>query len=341
MQIAIVGFGFMGRMHFANWSRCEGVDIVAICEQNPNVLQNLNNPIGNIEGLPVAIDLSRVNLYSDLSEMLAAERLDAVSITLPTHLHADCSIRALQAGVHVLCEKPMALTIDQCDSMIEAAQRSGKHLMIGHCIRFWPEYVKAKELIDSGHYGRVLAASFRRLTAAPIWSSGNWLTDEQRSGGMPLDLHIHDADFIQSLFGLPTAVCSHATLQNDSITHIHTLYDYRDKRAIGAEGSWLPTPSFGFQMSFDILLEKATVVYDCTCRPTFRLCPADDQPVTPPLADGDGYAREIAHFAALIQGKTTDPVITPAQSRDSVRMIEAERLSATTGRPVELTPHNP
>lgn len=94
MQIAIVGFGFMGRMHFANWSRCEGVDIVAICEQNPNVLQNLNNPIGNIEGLPVAIDLSRVNLYSDLSEMLAAERLDAVSITLPTHLHADCSIRA-------------------------------------------------------------------------------------------------------------------------------------------------------------------------------------------------------------------------------------------------------
>lgn len=99
---------------------------------------------------------------------------------------------------------------------------------------------------------------------------------------MPLDLHIHDADFIQYLFGLPTAVCSHATLQNDSITHIHTLYDYRDKRAIGAEGSWLPTPSFGFQMSFDILLEKATVVYDCTCRPTFRLCPADDQPVTPP-----------------------------------------------------------
>jgi len=336
MRIAVVGFGFMGRMHFANWSRCEGIEIAAICEQNPDILNHLDKPVGNIDGLPDAIDLSQIKRYTDLSEMLASERLDAVSITLPTHLHAASSIQALDAGVHVLCEKPMALTLDECDRMIAAAGRSGKHLMIGHCIRFWPEYVKARELIDSGQYGDVLAASFRRLTAAPTWSSDNWLADDRRSGGMPLDLHIHDTDFIHYLFGLPAAVCSHAALKDGGIAHIQTHYDYGDNRAIGAEASWLATPSFGFQMGFEIMLEQATLVYDCTRQPAFRLCPADGQPFTPPTADGDGYAQEIAYFTALIQGKTTAQVLTPAQSRDSVRLIEAERRSAAEGRRIEI-----
>lgn len=336
MQIGIVGLGFMGRMHLANWNRCQGAQVVAICEKNAAVLNDLDKPVGNIEGAQQAIDLSTVHLYSDLDQMLQSERLDAVSIALPTYLHADSSIKALDAGVHVLCEKPMAPTLEQCDAMIAAAQRNGRQLMIGHCIRFWPEYVKAKELIDSGQYGQVLSASFQRLTAAPTWSSDNWLMDGRLSGGMPLDLHIHDTDFIHYLFGIPAAVCSAATVRDEAVVHIHTHYDYGDKRAITAEASWLPTPSFGFEMSFNIMLERATLVFDCTREPMFRLCPAEGAPFSPPVDDGDGYAHEIAYFADLIQGKAAREVLTPLQSRESVRIVAAEQCSALEGRNVQI-----
>ena len=335
MRIGIAGFGFMGRMHLGNWSKCGG-HVTAICEQNPDATKDIDKPVGNIEGLPKTVDFSQLRMYGDFGEMLRAERLDAVSITLPTHLHAACSIQALEAGVHVLCEKPMALTVEQCDRMIAAARSSGRHLMIGHCIRFWPDYVKAKELIDSGRYGRVVSATFQRLGAAPTWSRDNWQMDDRRSGGMVFDLHIHDTDFVQYLFGMPRAVCSHATVQGQNILHIQTHYDYGDRRAITAEGSWAASPSFGFEMSFNIMLEKATLVYDCTRQPAFRVCPADGEAFTPQIAPGDGYTHEIAYFAALIQGQNVTEVQTPSQSKDSVRIIDAEQRSAREGRKIEI-----
>ncbi len=336
MRIGIVGFGFMGRMHFANWSRCEGVSVASICDRNPDVLKDPDKPIGNIDGSASSVDLSQLHIYSDPAEMLQSERLDAVSVTLPTHLHAAVSIRAFEAGVHVLCEKPMALTTAECDAMIAASRSSGKHLMIGHCIRFWPEYVMAKEIIDSGRYGRVLAATFQRLSAAPTWSGGNWLMDDRRSGGMVLDLRIHDSDYVQYVFGMPDAVCSHATVQGQNIVHIQTHYDFGGRQAICAEGSWAASPSFGFEMSFNIMLERAALVYDCTRQPAFRICPAEGKAFTPPVAAGDGYAREISYFTALIQGKNKTEVLTPAQSKDSVRLIEAERRSALEGRKIAI-----
>ena len=336
MRIGIVGLGFMGRVHLANWSRCQGVQVAAICEKNATVLKDMNKPVGNIGGSATAVDLTRLHTYSDPVEMLRREQLDAVSIALPTHLHAATSIQALQAGVPVLCEKPMALTIEQCRSMIAAARQSGKYLMIGHCIRFWPEYATAKKIIDDGQYGKVVSAAFRRISTAPTWCQDNWLVDRQRSGGMVLDLHIHDTDFVHYLFGMPKAVCSHAAVRHNSIMHIHTQYDFGDSRAITAEGSWLAAPSFGFEMSFNIMLEQATLVYDCTRNPTFRLYPDEGESFTPEIAPGDGYGHEIAHFAAKIQGKQPPEVLTPEQSMDSVQIIQAEQQSAVEGRRVSL-----
>jgi predicted dehydrogenase len=118
--------------------------------------------------------------------------------------------------------------------------------------------------------------------------------------------------------------------------HLHTQYDYGDGRAIIAEGSWAAAPSFGFQMSFNIMLEKATLVYDCTRQPAFRVCPAEGEAFSPQVADGDGYAREIAYFVALIQGKNPDVVLTPNQSKESVRIVQAERRSALEGKKIQI-----
>ena len=337
MRIGIVGFGFMGRTHYRCWKELEEVEITAICDSNPNRVEDSKETIGNIAGAAEAIDLSKIEIYPDFEKMLANENLDAISLTAPTYLHAEYSIKAMEAGVHVLCEKPMALSTSDCGRMIQAAARSEKVLQVGHCIRFWPEYAKAKQIMTSGEYGRIVAATFQRLGATPKWAWDNWIMDEQRSGGMVLDLHIHDTDFVHYLCGMPRAVRSFTAENVDGkIMHIVTHYLYHDEKAITAEGSWAMMPGFGFEMSFNIVLEKATLAYDCTREPKFKICPAKGEAFTPQVPGGDGYSHEIAHFAKAIQGQDRESVITLEQSRDSVRIVEAEKESAGKGQEVLL-----
>ncbi|MHC4346189.1 MAG: Gfo/Idh/MocA family protein [Planctomycetota bacterium] len=325
IKVGVVGFGFMGRMHWRCWHALEGVQVAAICDAQAGVFEEAERAAGNIEGAAEVVDLSGLRLYQDFEQMLTEQRLDAISLTLPTYLHADYSIKALKAGVNVLCEKPMALNVGECERMIEATRFSDKVLQIGHCLRFWPEYARAKEIVAGGEYGRAVSATFQRLGSAPGWAWDNWIADEQRSGGMALDLHIHDT--VRS-FG--------ANSEQGQLIHIITEYFYEDGKVATAEGSWAMMPSFGFEMSFNIVLEKATLVYDCTRQPTFRICPAEGEAFAPELVEGDGYLLEIDHFAKGIRGEQTEEVITLEQSRDSVKIIEAEKESVATGETVSL-----
>ena len=203
LRVGILGFGFMGRIHHANYKKIEQVKVTAICDIRADIVEITQQARGNIKGTDDPVDFSLFKIYRDFDKLLENEELDALSIALPTHLHAKFSQIALQAGVHVFCEKPMALNVSQCSEMIAASQKSGKVLQIGHCVRFWPEYAKAKEFIDSGQYGNVIAATFQRLGAMPTWGD-NWFANEQLSGGMAMDMHIHDSDFVQYLFGITT-----------------------------------------------------------------------------------------------------------------------------------------
>jgi len=331
LRVGIVGFGFMGRMHYANWNKCENATVTAICDSDPNIIENSKNAGGNIEGADSAIDFDSLTVYSDFDKMLADGVVDAISLTLPTFLHCDFTVKALEAGLHVLCEKPMALNIDECDKMTAAAEKSGKILQIGHCIRFWPEYVKAKEIIESGEYGKVISATFRRLGSAPTWGADDWFANDDRSGGVAMDLHIHDSDYVQYLFGMPNNVSGFG-----GFNCITTRFDYGDGKLVTAEGSWAMTPSFGFEMSFNIVMEKATIVYDCSREKAFRVCPGEGEVFTPEVLPGDGYVREIEHFAGLIEGKDLPEVITLEQSTASIKLVKAEIESVQTNNAVGL-----
>jgi len=337
LKIGIVGLGFMGQMHYRCWKAREDAQIVAICDANKHIIEDSRKVVGNIEGAENAIDFTKSNIYHDFKKMLAEETLDAISLTLPTYLHAACTAEALESGVNVLCEKPMGLNLAECDSMIAAAKSSGKVLQIGHCVRFWPEYAKTKEIVSGGEYGRVLAATFQRLSEVPTWSCDNWIMNEQRSGGVVLDLHIHDTDFVQYMFGMPRAVCSFAGKDGKGrLAHVVTQYLYDNNSVITAEGGWAMTPAFGFEMSFNIVQEKATIVYDCTREPAFKVCPAKGEAFTPEVQQGDGYILEIEHFVRAIKGEKITPVTTLEASRDSVRIVEAEKQSIQTGKIVPI-----
>jgi len=328
LRVGITGFGFMGRMHFRRWKMLKAAQVVAICDANPNIREDTHKAVGNIQGAEGEMDFTGIEVCRDFGEMLEKAKPDAISLTLPTYLHAEYSEKALSRGVHVLCEKPMALNVADCDRMIEAARRSDRVLQIGHCVRFWPEYAKAKEIVDSGRYGKVVAGMFQRLGAPPGWSLDNWFVDEKRSGGVALDLHIHDTDYVQYLFGIPKAVCSHgAKGSKGQLIHIVTEYEFGEDKVIVAEGGWGMTAAFGFEMSFNLVLEKATICYDLTRKPMFRVCPADGEEFTPDVVGGDGYLHEIKHFAKAVRGEDVKEIITLEQSRNSVRIVEAEKKS--------------
>ena len=118
--------------------------------------------------------------------------------------------------------------------------------------------------------------------------------------------------------------------------HIATQYLYGDDRLVTAEGGWAMMPSFGFEMSFNLMLEQATIVYDLTRQPSLRICEVGGDVVTPQVDEGDGYTRQIEHFAKAVRGEPVEDVITLAQSRDSVRIVQAEKRSAREGREIAI-----
>ncbi len=336
-RVGIVGLGFMGKMHFRCYQALDDVQVVAICDTDKSRFEDAGGTAGNIEGAEAPLDLSGIDLFDNFDRMLAEARLDALSITLPTYLHREYTVRAMAAGIDVLCEKPMALCAEDGREMIAAAEKSGKILQIGHCIRFWPEYAKTKEIIDSGEYGEVRTATFQRLSLTPTWSWEGWLMDASKSGSAALDLHIHDSDYVQYVFGMPEAVFSRtAPGPSQDADHIVTQYIYGDDRVVTAEGGWSMAPGFGFEMSFHVVLEKATIAYNCARDPAFRVCPAEGDAFTPEVASGDGYSNEVEHFVKAVRGESVPQIITPAQSVDSVRLVRAEIGSAQSGEKVSL-----
>ena len=337
LRIGIVGFGFMGQTHLRCYLKLPQTRIVAICDSDKNRLINTKKSAGNIGQTDASMSDADIALYADFDKMVAEQKLDAVSITLPTFMHRDFTIKALDAGLNVLCEKPMALNVKQCREMISAAGANKKFLQIGHCVRFWPEYAKAKQIADSGKFGKVRSATFRRISPVPGWSWKNWLINQNRSGGAIFDLHIHDADFIQYLFGLPAAVKSQAvTGPSAGFDYVSTQYVYKDSKVVTAEGGFVMAPDLKFEMSFVISLEEATLVYDCRQNPTLQLFPAKGGCIIPKVESGDGWSLEIEHFVKKISGKKTPYVITPLDSLNAVKIVLAEKQSALTKKEVKI-----
>lgn len=327
--------GFIGQVHAKGYQATEGVTLAAVCDTDETKLKPASKAAGDIAGLDKPLDLEGVQLYTDFDRMVAEAKLDVVSVGLPTPMHADFTIKALETGLSVLCEKPMASNVSQCEEMIAAADRTDKILQIAHCIRFWPQYAKTKEIIESGKYGKVKAATFRRVGAMPRWSADNWLMDCSQSGGALVDLHIHDSDYVQYVFGMPRAVYTRcADGPGGDFDHIVTQYIYDDNLVVAAEGSWLMSPGFGFEMSFCITLQKATIVFDNTREPTFKVYPFDGDAFCPKVEAGDGWGLQIVHFVKAVSGQKVPQITTPADSLNSLKLVLAEQQSAQTGKEV-------
>jgi len=338
INVGIVGLGFMGKCHFDTLQAMRGVKVAAICDVDPKKRAgDWSSIMGNIDtGKNAAV--GEYTPYEDFDELLANDKIDTIDITLPTYLHADYAIRALKANKNVICEKPLARTSAEAKKIVTAAGKSTGRLFVAQCIRYWPAYAKAAEIIRKKKYGRVLTACFRRFSPTPLWSWENWLQDDAKSGLCALDLHVHDADFILYAMGAPQSVRAVAGgFEQGRIDHIHATYNYGDDGPmVTAEGAWEHASGFPFSMTFSIDFEKGTLAMAADT--SLMYYPRKCKPRKVATDSKSGYQLELADFIRCIRTGCDSKIVTPESAAQSVKLVELEVKAARSGRnvPVKL-----
>lgn len=328
LRIGLIGLGFMGRTHLENYLRLERegvpIQVTALCDTDSAKLEG-HAAGGNIDTVSSEVDYSRFAKYTSVAEMLEKESLDMVDITLPTFLHRDVSVQCLQHGLHVLCEKPMALTTEECDDMLEASAASGKQLMIGQCLRFWPGYVLLKEFVEQRKFGQVLSGTFYRCGGTPTW--GAWLTKNELSGGAMLDMHVHDTDMVHWLFGKPAEVSSlgKVVIPGSGYDIVSTNYRFEDGKVITSQADWTMQGDFGFEMGYRVNFEKGNIIFNGA---EVKVNPSDDEGYIAELPDEQGYYYQLKYFVEAILNQTGVTTAAPHSTKGSIAIIEAEIESA-------------
>ena len=346
VSVGIVGVGFMGMIHYLAYQRLRGVKVRAICEQDPVRRGGDWRTIkGNFGPPGEQMDLSGVAQYADLDAMLADPELDLIDICLPTALHAPAAIKALAAGKHVLCEKPIALKPADGIAMVDAADKAGRMLMIGHVLPLYHEYRFAYEAIASGTYGQIKGGHFKRIISDPLWMPRFY--DPAVIGGPMLDLHVHDAHFIRLTCGMPQSVQCAGRMRGEVVERFHAQFRFDDPELIVTAASGvIAQQGRPFTHGYEIYLEKATLLYDFAViggKPMLAtpltVLTDDGQVVHPELCGGDAitpFENELTEVVNAVQSGVPSPLLGGALARDAVVICQKETEAVLTGETVRF-----
>ena len=339
LKVGVIGLGMMGQSHLLRLNDSPLATVTAVADPITGRREGTTVVGGNLDLGQSGLDMGDVDRYSDGADLIREADVDAVWVCLPTPLHAPMSILAAENGKHVFCEKPMARTVAQAEGMIAAAKANGVGLMIGQCIRFWPEFVYLKERVDDGAYGKLRSLRMSRVSSCPTWAAGGWILDAAQSGGTTVDMHIHDIDTVRWICGQPRAVQAHGWNQKctDGIDVIESVLDYGPDLAVKVTGGWLDMPSFGFEACYDALFEGALLRYNGNWERTLVVYPSGGSEPLYPKVSGDAYVREVDHFLRCVsEGQDPGGVIAPEEARDSLALVLALESSVRIGEPVVI-----
>jgi len=339
VRVGLAGLGFMGGTHAQCHAALPNSKLAAVADPEKDRREKF-------------AELYGATPYASLEEMLKAD-IDMVDITMPTYLHKDAVIAAAAAKKHILCEKPMALTSAQCDEMIAAVKRAGVKFMVAHVIRFWPEYVVIKEILDSGRLGKIKWASASRVSPPPTWSWREWLFDPKLSGGATLDLHVHDLDFLAWILGKPKAISATGvkTKRGGLDTTLSTMTGHPSGAVSYAEGCLEMAEGQPFTMALRINLDGGSIELNSRLTPSLLVAPAGGgvehphvpQPEVPTVGSAGsagnisalgGYFVEVKYFVDCVDNNKTPDVVTPEEAKYAVELCLAATKSAETGKPV-------
>lgn len=321
-RVALMGAGSIGRVHARCWDRLPGAEIVGVLDPREDAARAL--------GLP----------FTDWDTLLRQTQPDIVDVCTPTPLHREYVEKAAAAGKAVFVEKPLARTLADCDAMIDAVEHAGVPAMTGHVLRFFPEYAAAKRLVDAGAVGTPAAIRTARMGGFPSWSDApNWYADPAQSGGVALDLILHDFDWLRWTFGPVSRVYARGLYGQKEyegrLDYALVTLRFVSGAAGHVTGSWAH-PS-GFRTTLEIAGDRGLVEHDSarSAPLTVSLRGGGSAAESPLAPQEDPYYLEIAAFVAALDTNSPPPV-TLHDGREAVRIGLAALESIETGKPVIL-----
>ena len=321
MRIALVGVGGMGSVHFGIYKEMKDIELVALCDVRMDMLKE------KAGDLPV-------KLYADMDEMLAAEKPDMVDLCTPTYMHVEQAIKCMEAGAHVLSEKPMGLTGEETEVLLEAIKRTGKRYMTAQVVRFMNAYVYLRGVIESGKYGKLESLAMRRFSQAPLWSWENWFLDEKKSGHVTLDLMIHDIDYVQSVFGDPLNIVGvYHPMSGNYTNYAFANYIY-DGFVVTLETGWYNDQKVRFGADFKAIFENGNIyMKDGQLFENNELVDLSNTDKVGEtginISNVDGYAGEIRYFIDCVRAEKVCDMITPESGAATVKLVERTLESLT------------
>jgi len=321
MRVGLVGAGFMGGVHLNAYAAIPGVEVVGVAD-------------ARAEAAVAGAEMVGARPYASYEELVAAEDVEVVDVCLPTAFHRELAVRVADEGRHVILEKPIARTLEDARTILEAFSGDGPRLFVGHVVRFFREYASIKEKIDAGDLGTVgVVRTSRRSPFLLGWN--DWYADWRISGGVLLDLVIHDFDFLRWALGEVERVYARGMLGREYNRLDYVLATLRFQSGVIAhvEGHWGYRGPFNY--SIEVAGSRALLTVDSTEPAMLELIGGASGEV-PDLASGKNpYEKELEHFVHCI-ATGEESIVEGRDAYEALRIGLAATESVLTGEPVTL-----
>jgi len=319
LRIGIIGAGNMAAVHADGWEAA-GDSAVAVLDADAQRAAELAATTG-------------ARVADDLDDLLRS--VDAIDICTPTDTHLDYVVAGAAAGVAVVCEKPLARTGEGARSAVAACREAGVPLLVGHVVRFFPEYVEAKARVVAGDIGDVAVVRLDRSTYLPAGASA-WFKDPARSGGVVHDLMIHDVDYAAWVAGSVTRVYARLAGSIDGGDHVLATLKHEGGAISHIQASWA-FPVGSFRTSIEIAGSEGLIMRHASdpFRSLVAVSPDVPDVPAPPTSGESPYASQIRHFSYVLRGKATSR-IAPEDAAAAVDVCDAIATSIVSGRAIEI-----
>jgi predicted dehydrogenase len=328
LRVGIVGAGWIGQYHAARWRQLP-VRLAGFYDVRADVAQQ-------------AVDAHGGQRFASVEQLLRA--VDVVQVCTPTIHHKDYVLQAAACGRHIFCEKPLARRLADARAMITACERAGVRLFVGQVLRFFPQYVRAKELVDAGVVGRPGKIRLLRAAGHPAVSEARaWFKSVEDTGGCMLEGGVHDLDFARWALGDAERVMARGLTYRGDLPVVgdHSLATLRFRSgAIGhVEESWMVTDG-RFRQQFEIAGDRGCLSYDSLPPEPLTISLRSESrpallPAEPLYPRDDPYYHQLAHFVACLENDR-EFLVSPQDGLEAMRLSLAVLESMRTGRAVSV-----
>ncbi|MEW8988197.1 MAG: Gfo/Idh/MocA family oxidoreductase, partial [Bacillus sp. (in: firmicutes)] len=284
------------------------------------------------------------HFVKEYEEILDNKEIDIVDICLPSYLHEDFIVKAAKAGKHIICEKPLTLTVESAHRILQEVNRNQVILFVGHVLRFWPEYEIIKSYSESDLLRTIEVVHAKRIGQSPAWS--NWFQFPKKSGGALFDLHIHDIDFVSYILGKVESVYAVGTKNSyGAWDHVMTTLTFQNQSKAFVEASQRMPKGYPFTMSFRAQTSQSVLDFHLAAGENIEHLTQGDYhfwyythekkvPIT--LDSSDAFEKELSYFVNCIEKGEANQVIPNEDVLYRLQVLEAIERSLETKSEIRL-----